>query len=170
MKASLVVVSMFHGGEYSCYVVKKSSHPIRHWKTLPVIFIRACWPCKCVSALLTPFRVPKYCMMLSMQLSLRKCLPCKCVCLWMANQRNGFNSCIEYDGLLVKILHVCISYFPNFYTFKNSFGENDIQGLWMRHFSSCWWLQTVFHFLLFAQHLGPWRSCLNYCKRRITQD
>jgi len=35
-------------------------------------------------------RVPKYCVVLSMQLSLRKCLPCKCVCLWWANQRNGF--------------------------------------------------------------------------------
>jgi len=37
--------------------VKKSCHPIRHWKTLPIIFIRACWSCKCVSTLLTPFRV-----------------------------------------------------------------------------------------------------------------
>ena len=71
-------------------------------------------------------RFPKYCMVLSMQLSLRKCLPCKCVCLWRANRRNGFNSCIEYDGVLVKILHICISYLPNWYTYKNSVAENDI--------------------------------------------
>ena len=83
-------------------------------------------------------RVPKYCMVLSMQLSLRKCLPCRCVCLWRANQRNVFNSCIEYDSVLVKILHICISYLPNWHTYKNSVGENDIWGSWMRHFSSCW--------------------------------
>jgi len=40
---------------------------------------------------------------------------------------------VHYDGVLVKILRICISYFPNSYTFKNSVGENDVQGSWMKH-------------------------------------